>query len=309
VNGDPLSIAPGESRELATAGLGLRIHVDPRFPGRLRLSKSFGPFLVSRKECDLELLVSSAARISKSGGTVLRDSGLHWRALGGDQTTVFEFVHPPTGILYCQARADRSFARFEILLSESAIHPEAPPDRRSRDFLLPHPLEQLLLVPALAVRGAVLFHACGAVIINQGLVFAGHSGEGKTTLGRILESEGALLLSDERIAVRRAGAGLIAFGTPWPGDGNAVSNAAHPLGGMFVLRKAARHALGPSCRSLAPELIARAIVPYYLPEAAEAILDTFSVLASRVPIRELSFARAPGLKALLEEIGSRCVPA
>ncbi|HJS74350.1 MAG TPA: hypothetical protein VJ921_08695, partial [Vicinamibacteria bacterium] len=201
------------------------------------------------------------------------------------------------------------FARVDVLLSEAAIDRRAPPDRGNRDYLLPHPLEQLLLVPAFAVRGTVLFHACGAVIANQGFVFAGHSGEGKTTLGGVLESEGTPLLSDERVAVRRAGGGFLVFGTPWPGEGNAVSNGAHPLGGMFVLKKATRHALGPSCLRLAPDLIARAIVPYYLKDVAESILDTFSALASAVPFRELYFARAPGLKALLQEIGSPCVPA
>jgi hypothetical protein len=78
---------------------------------------------------------------------------------------------------------------------------------------------------------------------------------------------------------------------------------------MFVLKKASRHALSAKSLRLAPDLIARAIVPYYLPGVAERILDTFSELASTLPLRELSFARLPGLLNLLQETGSPCVSA
>jgi hypothetical protein len=151
------------------------------------------------------------------------------------------------------------------------------------------------------MRGTVLFHACGAVIAGSGLVFAGHSGEGKTTLGGILQSEGTKLLSDERVAVRLTERGFLAYGTPWPGEGNIVSNARRPLGAMFLLKKGARHAMGPPSPGLAAELVARAIVPYYLPEVAERVFGVLGELASAVPFRELHFARAPGLAALLRE--------
>jgi hypothetical protein len=239
---------------------------------------------------------SSTPRLERAQGSLVFDSGLHWRALRADDGTIFEFVHPGTGLLYCQARVDRSFSCSEVLFSESA-----PRDRAHPGWQLPYPLEQLVLVPAFAIRGTVLFHACGAVMAGSGFVFAGHSGEGKTTLGGLLHGEGAPLLSDERVAVRHSERGFFAFGTPWPGEGNVVSNAGRPLGAMFVLKKATRHALGPPSPGLAPELIARAIVPYYLPEIAERVFGAFSELASTVPFRELHFARAPGLTALLRD--------
>jgi hypothetical protein len=217
------------------------------------------------------------------------------------ESTVFQFHHPPTGLLYCQAIVQSGFSRTEILFSESAWNRLASTGHEIRAWELPYPLDQLLLVPVLALRGAVLLHACGAVVSNRGLVFAGHSGDGKTTLAGLLSSEGTPLLSDERIAVRKTERGFATFGTPWPGEGNVVSNASHLLAGMFVLRKAEHHLLGQISPSLAADLLARTIVPYYLPDVAARILEVFSHLAEEVPFRELHFSRSPGLTSLLGE--------
>jgi hypothetical protein len=259
---------------------------------------SYEPFLAGGAT-DFRIRVAVRSRLDATPGQLLYDSGLQWRALLEDGNTVFQFEHPPTSRVYCQAVVPRDFSSAEILFSESDWRAFASSDAECWE--IPYPLDQLLLVPALALRGGVLLHACGAVVSNRGLVFAGHSGDGKTTLAGLLSSEGTELLSDERIAIRETERGFVACGTPWPGEGNVVSNAAHPLAGMFVLRKGTCHALGSASPSLVSELLARAIVPYYLPEIAARLLDTFSRLAAEVPFRELQFARSPGLSFLLRE--------
>jgi hypothetical protein len=264
----------------------------------IRLPFSYHPFL-TRGSTDVEIRVSSRDQLDPVSGPLLYESNLHWRALEAGQHRVFQFHHPPTGLLYCQAIVQPDFSRVEIVFSEASW--QAFARSRAESWEIPYPLDQLLLVPALALKGAVLLHACGAVVSNRGLVFAGHSGDGKTTLAGLLRAEGIPLLSDERIAVRKTERSFVAFGTPWPGEGNVVSSAVHPLAGMFVLRKAPRHSLGHTSTSLAADLLARAIVPYYLPDVATRILGIFSELASAVPFRELHFARSPGLTSLLRE--------
>jgi hypothetical protein len=132
-------------------------------------------------------------------------------------------------------------------------------------------------------------------------VFAGHSGDGKTTISGILSREGVSLLSDERVAIQRTAAGFVAHGTPWPGEGEIVSNASAPLRTLFVLEKSESHSIAEERNpSLVPEVIARAIVPYYLPDIASRILDLFADLSTQVPLRTLRFARQPGLRAVLQ---------
>jgi hypothetical protein len=291
-------VPAGESRTFAIAGVRFEIEAGPGCRAGLRVPGSYETFQVDGP-ANAVIRVESRTRLEAFPGPILIESNLPWRALEAPGGAVFEFRHPPTGFLYCQAVVRSDWSLSEVRFSETAWRGLASPP--ADDWEIPYPLDQLLLVPALALRGVVLLHACGAVVSNRGLVFAGHSGDGKTTLAGLLSKEGTALLSDERIAVRRSKEGFTAWGTPWPGEGNVVSNAAHPLAGMFVLRKAPRHALGSASPSLAADLLARAIVPYYLPDVASRILETFSRIATEVPFRELHFARSSGLTALLRE--------
>jgi hypothetical protein len=291
-------ISAGEDRTFSIAGVPVAFESEPSCNFRFALPVSYEPFLTPGPT-DVRIRVAARSRLDPACGRLLCESGLQWRALQADGSTVFEFKHPPTARLYCQAIVHRDFSRAEILFSETAWRELAPSPGDCWE--IPHPLEQLLLVPALALRGAVLLHACGAIVSNRGLVFAGHSGDGKTTLAGLLSAEGIALLSDERIAIRRTNQGFVAYGTPWPGEGNVVSSASSPVVGIFVLRKSLHHAMGDRSPSLTPDLLARAIVPYYLPEIAARILEIFSELATSVPFRELRFARSPGIASLLRE--------
>jgi hypothetical protein len=248
----------------------------------------------------MEIRVTSAERIRIAEVPVVFDSGIHWKVRRSAGSTIFEFTHPRAELPYCRTAVSEDFAQAEVLLSESAWRELSPDSTGRGDWDFPHPLDQLLLVPALAARGAILLHACGAVVSNRALVFAGHSGDGKTTLARLLAAEGLPLLSDERIGVRLTEDGFMAHGTPWPGEGNVVSNAAHRLAGLFVLRKAPRHGIEAPAVSPGAELLARAIVPFYLPETVRRILELRSELASRVLVSELHFAKAPGIGRLLK---------
>jgi hypothetical protein len=276
--------------------LGVRIRSE--LAGRWSLLPwSFEPFQDAKIETDVDVVIRSSPRLEPAEGRLVFHSALHWRVFDGESVE-FELFHPPTERVYCRMTASVEFSRAEITFAEEAWLGLGADER---EWLVPHPLDQLLLVPALAVRGAVLLHASGASFEDRAMVFAGHSGDGKTTLARLLASEGIPLLSDERIAIRRSGDGFVAHGTPWPGEGNVASPASHPLAALFVLRKAGSHFIERTPGAvLAPELLARAIVPYYLPGVAARILSLFDDLLREVPVHELHFSREPGLKSLLQ---------
>jgi hypothetical protein len=108
------------------------------------------------------------------------------------------------------------------------------------------------------------------------------------------------MLSDERVAVRKVNGSFMAYGTPWPGEGDVVSSAAYPLGGLFLLQKAPEHRLrrGRDATRVA-ELLARSIVPYYLPGEASRIIDLVADAASSVPVGVLEFAPSDGILSVL----------
>ena len=294
-----VSVPPGEASTFRIAGVSLRLVSELEDDQLLRLPSSYAPFETRGARNDLDVRVRCVPDLPPTRGKLLYDSRLHWQAFVDGDTVSFELRYPPTSRLYCRLTFHGGFSEAELAFSEAAYREFAPTLPRQWD--LPYPLDQLLVVPALAQRETVLLHASGAVLPNGAAVFAGHSGDGKTTLSGILSKEGVSLLSDERIAIQKTPAGFVAHGTPWPGEGEIVSNASAPLRTLFVLEKSESHSIAEErTPSLVPEVIARAIVPYYLPEIASRILELFADLSARVPVRKLRFARRGGLKALLQ---------
>jgi hypothetical protein len=104
-----------------------------------------------------------------------------------------------------------------------------------------YPQDQILLSLALAGRGAIV-HAAGAVIGGRGMLFAGPSGAGKTTLSRLLAAAGHEILSDDRVVVLRGRDGFTLHGTPWPGEGGFAAPGGVPLGAsVFLLKGSESH--------------------------------------------------------------------
>lgn len=106
------------------------------------------------------------------------------------------------------------------------------------------PTDQILFAHLLADRSGFLIHASGMIIDGKGVLFAGHSGAGKSTIAKILKHEGELLC-DDRIAVRRWEDGFRIHGTWSHGELPDVSNNSAPLKGIFFLEQAEINALVP----------------------------------------------------------------
>jgi hypothetical protein len=178
-----------------------------------------------------------------------------------------------------------------------------------------YPLDQLLLMYHLAGRGGVIVHSAGLELAGKALVFPGVSTAGKSTLARVLVEAGLKdsLLSDDRIIVRTMGGessacgpddgaarGLLAWGTPWPGDAKIARNACAPLAALLFLVKDERTFLvplspGEAMRRLMPVVSC----PWYDSERLPGVLDTCARLAEGVPCFDLHFRPDAEVAALL----------
>ena len=122
---------------------------------------------------------------------------------------------------------------------------------------------------------------------GRGFLFAGHSGDGKTTMARLWEAlPGAVVLSDDRIVVKEGPAGRWEmFGTPWHGEAELAANVRAEVAGIFVLGRGPRNRLGTMSRSEAVSaLLARSFPPFHASDGmsrALELLDRLS-LAARV---------------------------
>lgn len=189
------------------------------------------------------------------------------------------------------ASTDTGYRRFAL-----CCHPrlaDAPPRPAVVRRLIGYPLDQMLVVHALAGRGGLLVHAAGAIGGGgRAVLFPGASGAGKTTLTRVLGGDaGWRFLSDDRMVVRAGRDGPIAaWGTPWPGDAGVAVPAGAPLGSVCLLAHGRRTRLRalPAREALAA-LLQVVSVPWYEPALADGALDSLERVIREVPVTRLEF--------------------
>ena len=170
---------------------------------------------------------------------------------------------------------------------------------------LEYPLDELLWIHRLSMGDGVEVHGCGVITPDgRGLLLTGHSGAGKSTSARLWsQRDGARLLSDDRIILRREKGRVWMYGTPWHGDAGIAESERWPLDGIFVLAQAPSNALRPlGSLEASAELYARSFVPHHSAEAVTFILDFFSKVTGQVPCFEFSFVPdLTAVEALLRE--------
>lgn len=149
---------------------------------------------------------------------------------------------------------------------------------------------------ALAARRAGLVaHASGAILPGGGAVLCpGVSGEGKSTLARTLRDAGAVIQSDDRIALTVEQGAVTAWGTPWYSAAHFATGQGAPLRAVvFPDRGPAAPTIRPVPRREALRRLMRSLsLPLWSPELIDFALElTTAVLASAEAV---SLAYTPG---------------
>jgi len=116
------------------------------------------------------------------------------------------------------------------------------PDDLIYDFL------QVLMINYLALtKRGVIFHGMGVKDSKNGLLFAGESGAGKSTVARIWHQySNAMVLNDDRIVARNVNGKFFIYGSPWHGAfddylGNFMEPA--PLKKLFFIYHSTKNIL------------------------------------------------------------------
>ncbi len=171
-----------------------------------------------------------------------------------------------------------------------------------------YPLDQLLLMHALARRAGVLIHAAGVEFAGHGLLFPGRSGAGKSTLTRCLHEAAradTILLSDDRIAVRRRDGVYLGYGTPWPGEAGVARNQGAPLSAMFFLAHGDNRIQALPPHDTLARLLPVASIPWYDDELSGPILHFCEALIRDIPAFELRFTPGTEVVDMLARFAAR----
>lgn len=151
-----------------------------------------------------------------------------------------------------------------------------------------HPLGSLLMVYLAHLSGGLLIHASGVKDGNNGYLFTGVSGIGKSTMSMLWKKSGAELINDDRLWLHKIENQWFMFNTPMVYYAQEPKMA--PLDGMFLLRQSPENQLLPlKGVQSSLRIMANCIQQFYNKEMTNTHLDRVMDLTSSIPVYDLGF--------------------
>ena len=254
---------------------------------RLQIVGAMGPFAATPHNADstIEVRWHDLSRVQFGEPTF--DPNSVWKLYADADGYQFRFAAPFSDWNpYKVARFNADFSAGEILCDRRYISADRPV------YPLEYPLDELLYLYLLSQGRGVITHACGlADGADNGYLFAGQSGAGKSTTARLWAAHrDVLILSDERVILSARGGQVLMHGTPWHGDAGQAVNASRRLTKLFFLRQWHASEVVPVSRiEAAARLFACCFPPFHSPEGLSFTLRFFDELVHAVPAFELRF--------------------
>ncbi len=274
---------------LEIAGIGLEIRSsDPSIP--MAVGPPHVPFLAEApgKDCALVVLGPSSERaVRRSGGRPVFDTGCIWRIEETGEGHLLTLRSPRFGRdPYLSVEFDREYSQ-----GEGETLPGGPHLDQGMIHPFVSPFDEVVFLARLARGRGVLVHGCGVTYQGRGILFLGTSGSGKTTIAGFWKNlPGAVVLSDERIVIRKEPGEYRIFGTPWNAGGGSAAPASAPLESIFILEQAPRTILADiSSSSAVAQMMVRAFPAMWDQEGLEFAVRFLAQLSEQVPVRRLQF--------------------
>lgn len=227
--------------------------------------------------------------------TLVFDSGTFWTLNEDAGRHIYSLQSNNfPGKIYKQAVINNDYSEGTIFMSKDS----------RETYPLAYPLEELIFIKLLSRRSSFILHSCAMGDGQNGYIFSGVSGAGKSTISKLIESGGKLrIMSDDRAIISRRGDSFIICGTPWHGTVTTCENLKSPLKKIFFIRHAKEHyAIRYDPVKTAAHLIARSFPPYWDEEGMARIIELCTDIATSVPCYELGFDPEKSIAAFIETI-------
>ncbi len=288
IPGDPVLAGPrpsGFGLDIA----GIRVTVTSEDPAiGLIPTGTAAKFATSTEAADLDIHVGWGSPSPGAAADLLFDSGGGlWRLYNERGCHRFVLTSPVLGPApYQDATFDPSYRHAHVRLRRDVFLPRVPL------YPLEYPLDELLMVHLLSQGRGIEIHASGIVTGDgRGLLFAGQSGAGKTTMANLWRGQpGVTILSDERVILRSEGGVIWMYGTPWHGEGRLASPGRVPLAQIFLLRHAPENRVMPIAPGTAvARIFACSFTPFHDAAGLEFSLRLLSEIVAHCPCVEFGF--------------------
>jgi hypothetical protein len=165
------------------------------------------------------------------------------------------------------------------------------------------PTDQVFLARVLGDREGCYLHSSGVIFEENGLLFAGHSEAGKSTIASMLKDK-AEILCDDRIIVRRLPDGFRMYGTWSHGDLPLVSSASARPRAILFLHQSNENRIVPiqDRKVILSNLLAYLVRPLVTAAWWEKTLALVERMAREVPCYRLEFDKSGSVVDLLKNL-------
>jgi radical SAM protein with 4Fe4S-binding SPASM domain len=175
--------------------------------------------------------------------------------------------------------------------------------RGSLDSLMLLSSDQIMLARVLPFLGGAFIHAAGVSLKGRGLLFAGPSEAGKSTIVKMLKGR-AKILCDDRIIVRKETGGFLIHGTWSHGEIPDVSPDSAPLSALFFLRQSRQNRLERirDPKAVLKDLLPRLVRPLVTADWWERALALAGGIVAEIPCYNMYFDKTGKIVDALEEL-------
>lgn len=159
----------------------------------------------------------------------------------------------------------------------------------------------------LSNRNGVLVHGNSMVYNKQGVLFIGRSGVGKSTLSKMLKSDGFDMIGDDRTIIKVVDRNYFLFGSWCHGSIPVVSNKKLPFDKIFILEQASENKIIPiiSGREKLGKFMQCIVKPFAMGEQWENILNLVDDIISDNDFYLLKFNLNGDISHLMKEYYER----
>lgn len=134
-------------------------------------------------------------------------------------------------------------------------------------------------------------HASTVVLDGKAYLFSGHPGAGKSTHTRLwLQEFGsrAVIINDDKPALRRIDGVWYAYGTPWCGKDGINQNRKAPLAGLCFMKKAQQNSIRRlSSLEAMRKVLSQTIYKFQNAESLDKMLPLLEAFLQEIPVFEL----------------------
>jgi hypothetical protein len=150
-----------------------------------------------------------------------------------------------------------------------------------------YPLDGLILYYLTVIYGDIMIHASGINMNGRGYLFSGVSGKGKSTIARLWEESGAMVIHDDRLIIRKTEKGYKMYNTPVYNNDVPQESS---LDKIFLIEHGMENKLTPVKGALAISLVMTNCIQHnWGHDIIARLLGSVSIMCATVPTVKLSF--------------------